>query len=309
MGQLKTFLIVNPHSANGATGRRFERIRAAVRAAIGPFEHAFTEGPMEAASLARAALSRGFECVVAVGGDGTLNEVVNGFFNGTEPLRPEAALGVIPCGTGGDFRRSFGWSASLEDAARRLVGDTARSIDVGRLELVDASGIPRARCFLNIASAGVSGRVDYEVNRATKAFGGRASFALGTLKAMLSHRDRRMRISVDGGAPRELLATLVAVANGQYFGGGMWVAPSARPDDGIFDVTLWSGLSLKDFVFRSRWLYDGRHVELPQTQRFKAREIAVESDDGEVLLDVDGEQPGRLPARFSILPGALRLKV
>lgn len=308
MGQLRTFLVVNPHSANGATGKRFERIRAAVQSSIGPFEHAFTRRPMEASSLARAALERGFECVVAVGGDGTLNEVVNGFFEETRPLRPDAALGVIPCGTGGDFRRTFGWSAALEEACGRLRGDAVRRIDVGRIQYADPSGAPRARFFLNIASAGVSGRVDFEVNRATKILGGRASFALGTLRAMASHRDFAMRVSIDGGDFRPVSATLVAAANGQYFGGGMWVAPDARPDDGLFDVTLWSGLRLRDFVLRSRWLYDGRHVKLPQTQRFRAREIALESDDA-VLLDVDGEQPGRLPARFSLLPSALRLKV
>lgn len=308
MGQFRTFLVVNPHSGNGATGRRFDRIRDAVRGSIGPFEHAFTRRPMEAASLARSALERGFECVVAVGGDGTLNEVVNGFFDGERPVRPEAALAVVPCGTGADFRRTFGWSAALDEACRRLAGEATRRIDVGRIEFADPSGAPRARCFLNIASAGVSGRVDFEVNRATKALGGRASFALGTLRAMWSHRDFALRMSADGAPARTLTATMVAAANGQYFGGGMWVAPDAQPDDGLFDVTVWSGLRLRDFALKSRYLYDGRHLTLPQTQRFRARAIALESD-AEVLLDVDGEQPGRLPARFSLLPGALRLKI
>jgi len=311
MAQLKTFLVVNPQSANGATGRRFERIRAAVQGAIGPVEHAFTAGPMDAAALARAALARDFDCVVAVGGDGTLNEVVNGFFDGEAAVRPGAALGIIPCGTGGDFRRSFGWGADLESAARRLRGEGTARVDVGRVEFLDAGGVPRARCFLNVASAGVSGCVDDEVNRTTKALGGRVSFVLGTFKAMLRHKDSRLLMAVDGGAPRELFATMVAVANGQYFGGGMWVAPSARPDDGVFDVTVWSGMKLSDFVLKGRRLYDGGHVKLATTQCFKAHRLSLEplEPDEIVLLDLDGEQPGRLPAKFSILPGALRLKV
>ncbi len=308
MGQLRTFLVINPHSANGATGRRLEHIRAAVRRAIGPFEDALTGGPMEAAALARGALDRGFECVVAVGGDGTLNEVVNGFFDGERPVNPRAAVGVVPSGTGGDFRRAFGWSASLDESCRRLAGDATRPIDVGRIEFLSPSGEAQARCFLNIASAGASGRVDFEVNRATKALGGRASFALGTFRAMLSHRDFSLRLTLDGGPARPVTATLLAAANGQYFGGGMRVAPDARLDDGLLDVTLWTGLRLRDFILRGRLLYDGRHVQLPQTQRFRARQLSLESD-AEVLLDVDGEQPGKLPARFSVLPGALKLKV
>ena len=305
MGGPKTFLVVNPRSANAATGRRFSEILAAVRRAIGPVEYAFTEAPMHATRLARGALEAGFDCVVAVGGDGTLNEVVNGFLEDGHPVREEATLGVIPRGTGGDFRRVFGWSARLDAAAERLRGEAWRPLDVGRVEFDGASA---SRYFVNIASAGVSGLVDWEVNRASKAFGGRVSFAVSTVKALLRYHDAKLRLSLDGGPAAEVEATVLAIANGQYFGGGMWIAPEARPDDGVFDITLWSGYQLRDFVLRAPDIYSGRHVNLPNTKCFKARRLRVETDE-RVLLDIDGEQPGHLPATVEILPGALRLKV
>ena len=309
MAQLKTFFVVNPKSGNGATGRGFAEIERAIRAAIGGCEHAFTTAPLHATQLAREALGKGFECVVAVGGDGTTNEVVNGFFDEQgRPVREGAALGVIPRGTGGDFRRAFGWSTRLSEAALRLQGDACRPLDVGRIEFVGHDGLAARRLFVNVASAGVSGQVDFEVNRASKALGGKVSFLLGTLKAMLRWRDVRVRMAFDGGPLEERAVTAVAVANGQFFGGGMWIAPGARSDDGVLDVTVWSGYGLWDFVTKGKAIYDGSHVRLPKTRTLKGRSVRLEAD-GEVLLDIDGEQPGRLPATLEILPAALRLKV
>ncbi len=200
MRQLRTYLVVNPCSGNGATGRRFEEIGRAVRAAIGSFEHGFTRGPMDAAALTRRALEQGYECIVAVGGDGTANEVANGFFDARgEPVREGAALALVPRGTGGDFRRTFGWSRDLDEAASRLRGEAVRTIDLGRLTFTLPDGGQSVRWFVNVASAGVSGLVDFEVNRASKALGGKVSFALGTLKAMLRYRDVPMRVRFDGG--------------------------------------------------------------------------------------------------------------
>lgn len=310
MRQLKTFLVVNPSSANGATGKRFADIALAVRDAVGHFEHAFTSRPMEATQIARRALEQGYELVVAVGGDGTINEVVNGFFDGDRPVNENAALGLIPRGTGGDFRKSFGWSTDLKEAANRLRGEKTRALDVGRVRFLAHDGTETQRYFANIASLGVSGQVDYEVNNSSKALGGRLSFAVASLKAMLKYHDRRVRLILDDQPPHEVMVTTLAVANGQYFGGGMWVAPDAKPDDGEFDVTLWSGYKLKDFMLKANAMYTGSHVNLPGTTRYRARKVRTEPCDGaEVLLDVDGEQPGKLPATFEILPGAVRLKV
>ncbi len=305
---MKTFLVVNPCSANEQTGKRWLDISAELRRNLGDFGHAFTSAPMEAPQIASGAIHDGYECIVAVGGDGTVNEVVNGFFENGKVINPGAALGLIPCGTGGDFRRTFGWEADLASAVRRLKGDRTAPLDVGVLEYTSHSGEQATRYFANICSFGASGLIDRKVNETTKLLGGKASFMLGTLKALLQYKDQKIQFAFDAGVTEELGVTTVAVANGKYFGGGMCVAPEAVPHDGLFDVTVWSGYGFSDFILKAKSLYNGSHVKLPGTRCLRCKTLSAVSDE-EVLLDVDGEQPGRLPCCLTILPAAIRLKV
>jgi len=309
---MKTFLVVNPRSANGQTGKRWAEISAHVGKVLGRFGHAFTEKRMDAARLAREAIEQGYECIVAVGGDGTINEVVNGFFSdGTGmPLRQDVALGVICRGTGGDFRRTFDWDLKLEPALDRLKQEGSQPLDVGKIEYIAHDDTPQTRYFANICSFGVSGLVDKMVNESTKALGGKASFMWGSLKAMLQYSDKQVSLSLDGESAREVSVTTLAVANGRYFGGGMMVAPDARPSDGLFDITLWSGYGVSDFVLKSAGIYSGEHVKWQGTTRSQCRMLtaAPVKPGEEILLDIDGEQPGRLPCRISLLPSAIRLK-
>jgi YegS/Rv2252/BmrU family lipid kinase len=307
---MKTFLVVNPGSAGGQTGRRWAELSAKVgRRLGGGWEHAFTERPMHAVELTTRALDEGYECVVAVGGDGTINEVANGFFRDGQVINPQAALGVIPRGTGGDFRKSFGWDGELDPALARLAGPATAPLDVGLVEFVDNDGRPARRFFVNVCSFGISGLVDREVNARSKLLGGKLSFMLGSVRALIKYTDARVRLQLDGAPAQELTVTTVAVANGRYFGGGMMIAPEARTDDGLFDITVWSGYGLVDFALRAGALYDGSHVRLAGTRLLRGHVLDAACDDGrELLLDVDGEQPGRLPCRISILPAALRLK-
>jgi YegS/Rv2252/BmrU family lipid kinase len=291
---MRTFLVVNPKSGNGETGRRWPDISSAVLKSLGDCGSAFTDAPMHASALTAQALDAGYRSIVSVGGDGTLNEVVNGFFQAKGGPPPDATLAVVPRGTGGDFRRTFGWTTDLRAACARIRGAETRPLDVGRLSFLDNEGRPAQRYFVNVASFGVSGRVDREVNRASKGLGGKLTFFLASAKAMWRFRDQRVRLRADSGPWRD-------------FGGGMRVAPSADTSDGRFEVTVWSGYTLLDFALKSRRIYDGTHLELPGTRAFSARLLEAESDE-EVLLDVDGEQPGRLPLRAEVLPGALNLK-
>ncbi|MBM4379164.1 MAG: diacylglycerol kinase family lipid kinase [Deltaproteobacteria bacterium] len=304
---MKTFFVVNPESAAGKTGRRWAQISAELGKAVGPFGHGFTERPVHAVELARRALHEGYDCVVAVGGDGTVNEVVNGFFEDGNAINPAAALGVLPAGTGGDFRRTFGWELAVPEGARRLARPETRPFDVGLVEYVTPSGEKARRYFANICSFGVSGLVDREVGRASKSLGGRAAFFVGSTRALLQYSDRPVRLKLDGGPAQEFQVTTVAVANGRYFGGGMCVAPDANPSDAQFDVTVWSGFGVTDFITKSASIYSGEHVKLSGTKRFRCKVLEAESAE-EVLLDVDGEQPGALPCRVSLLPSAIRLK-
>jgi YegS/Rv2252/BmrU family lipid kinase len=300
----ETVVIVNPNSAGGATGRKWPQLARQLTGAMGNVEVLLTNAPNAATTLTRKALRGGAKLVISVGGDGTHNEVANGFFEGTEAVAPKAAMGVIPAGTGGDFRRSFGWSIDPREAVERVAKGNKRTIDVGRLTYTTPVGGTALRHFVNITSFGIGGKVDDQVVRAPKLFGGKAAFAIASLRALAAYHDQRVKVSLDGGEAKEMSVTNVAVCNGQYFGGGMWAAPTAKLDDGLFDVTIWSGLGLSDFVFKSKKLYDGTHIKMPQTVTAQARKVKATSDEV-VLLDVDGEQPGRLPASMELLPGAL----
>src|SRR5262249_21189631 len=159
----------------------------------------------------------------------TVNEVVNGFFENGKAIDPNAVLGLVPRGTGADFRRTFRWDADLTSAIRRLKGNRTAPLDVGVLEYTTHGGESATRHFVNICSFGASGLADRKVNETTKLLGGKASFVLGALKALLQYRDQKLRLRLDEQPAEELNATTVAVANGKYFGGGMCVAPEAVP--------------------------------------------------------------------------------
>jgi diacylglycerol kinase (ATP) len=306
---VKPHLIVNPASANGRTGRYFDRVAKAVRATVGDFDSSFTRRPGDACELAREAARAGVELVVAVGGDGTASEVVDGLV-GQRPARPDLSFGFIPCGTGGDLSRTLGYPSDPYEAARILSARAERMVDVGRIELTGHDGRPRTRHFANVAGAGIAGQVVQHVERMGKRLGGRVTFMLAAARALVGWRDQPIRWRVDGGPWSEEAITGLSVCNGRFFGGGMMVAPGARMDDGLFDVTVWQGLGIADFVLRRGMLYDGTHLRLHNTRTFQGRVIELEPGGASpVLLDVDGEQPGRLPARFTIVPGALRARV
>lgn len=305
---MKTFFVVNPKSANGATGRRWAELAASIARTLADFGVEFTKGPLDAVQLTRTALKAGYECVVAVGGDGTINEVTNGFFEDGRGLNPNAALGVLPRGTGGDFRKTFGWELDDDAAIRRLKTPDTRPFDVGRLDFLGHDGKPQTRYFANICSFGMSGLVDQEVNQTSKALGGKVSFMVGSLKALTRCKDQRVRVTFDDRPLEEVMVTTLSVANGKFFGGGMKVAPNADVSDGLFDVVIWSGYGFTDFVVRSKSIYSGAHVKCKGTRVLRAKRVVAESDE-KVLIDCDGEQPGMLPCTMTILPSAIRLKV
>jgi diacylglycerol kinase (ATP) len=303
----RSFVIVNPTSAAGATSRRWDSIAKLLRSSLGNFESVFTRAPGEATTLARAALRDGFEMVVAVGGDGTLNEVVGGFFEGAAPIAPEAVLGVVALGTGCDFARTIDL-VDFESACARLGGRNTRIIDLGLASFTRHDGAGATRIFINVVSFGVGGLVARLVSPRLKAVSGQLAFTLATLRALAVYRDQMVTLEFDNMPPRLLAITNCAFGNGRYFGAGMQVAPAAELDDGEFDVTIWSGFGLMDFIRKRPALYDGSHVRLPGAQVLRTRRT-IATSESTVLLELDGESVGRLPAQLQVLPRAIRLKV
>lgn len=310
---MRTLVIVNPVGGHGRAGRHWPELRAALDRVLDRWDNQFTLGPKDATRIAAQAVEEGYEMIVAVGGDGTMNEIVDGLVSvgpdGAPRLRrPGMIVSPVRLGTGGDFARLLGLAAHLPEAVAHLAGESASAVDLGFLSFVGTDGAPMHRAFLNIASFGLSGVVDDKVNKSSKALGGRMSFLLGLSRSLLSYRPQPVRITVDEAPFYEGPMVTAACANGQFFGGGMHFAPEARIDDGLFDVVVQTRSGLRE-VSSIADLYQGRILSWPSVVHTRGKVVeAAPLSHEPVLLDVDGEQPGRLPARFTLLPGALRLK-
>lgn len=300
--------IVNPVSANGSTGRIWDRLREILRNELSDVDFAFTAAADHATELARQALYNGYEMIVAVGGDGTVNEVVNGFFDAGAPINPDAVLGVLPRGTGCDFVKTLGIAKDASAASRTLRGHKVKRCDLGHFTCSDDRGNTIDRYFVNIADFGIGGETVRRVNRTTKAFGGFASFLYGAVGTLLTYRSKKVKVQIDESYVNELLINNIVVANGQYFGGGMWVAPNAKIDDGLFDILIVKHMSRLQSLSNIPKLYKGTHVHHPNVEYVRGKTIVAESSEV-VLLDVEGEQIGRLPARFDIIPSSINVKV
>jgi len=301
----KIVFIVNPHSGNGATGREWPRIETAARARLGPaFTSCFTSGPGDATRIARSHLIDGADVIVCVGGDGTLNEVVNGFMDENGPIRKDSLLGFIPNGTGCDFVKTMPIPRKLEESLDTIRQGHACLIDLGRLRYGHHHDAPVTRYFHNITSFGLGGEVDARVNRTTKAFGPFISFIWSTMIAVLLFGKKTIRLKIDSDYDKEIRIWNVAVANGQYHGGGMRVAPEAVINDGLLHITVIGDLSLAGVFRHFPKLYNGRIGEIKEVSCLTGKKVEAFSHQP-VLLDVDGEQPGNLPAAIDIMPSAL----
>jgi YegS/Rv2252/BmrU family lipid kinase len=308
----RTIVIVNPKSQGGRLGRQWTSLSETLTRAF-PYEHVETKGPGDATNLAREALRSGAERVVAIGGDGTINEVVNGFFDETgAAIKPGASFAMVPFGTGGDFRRTMAIPLETVDAAAVIKANKTRKIDVGKLTYTTRDGATKLRMFINIASFGVSGVVDRLVNESGKKLG-RLSFMLATARATWAYKNQRVQLIFDNDASTRVEATIntVAVANGKFFGGKMKVAPHAEVDDGLFDVISMGDLTFGDLVKSGRRLYEGTHLSMDKVSSRRARVVEAQPIEPKAIveLDVDGEAPGLLPAKFEIVPGGITMVV
>ncbi len=311
---MTAFVVVNPRSGNGRTGRDWKRIERT----LGPlFPHmtvGFTQRRGEATTLVRHALAEGHREILAIGGDGTINEAVNGLFDAEGAIDSEAVFSFVTSGTGGDFRKSFGIEAGSDAAIARLKTASIHACDVGRVTCLSEKGEPVIRHFVNIASFGLSGAIVAAVNRAriAKLFGGQFAFAFHSALAMLRHSNSPVRLMIDGRFDEIANISTVAVANGQYFGGGMRVAPGAQTDDGMFDVVVIGGAPAGQSLADMKLIYSGEHITRPNVQVLRGQRVVaapVEQTRGRpVLIETDGESAGRLPATFEILPRALNLR-
>lgn len=309
---MKTLAVINPRSAAGHTATSTGRI-SRLLAPLGPsLEMVVTSGPRDATTRTRQALRDGFERIVAVGGDGTVNEVVNGFFEHGARVNPDAELGIIEFGTGGDLRKTLGIPGNPEAAVHRIVSGSRRPIDVGRVRVVQAGEPPDERLFVNVASFGISGNVVHHVdgNPSFKRAARGLAFAIAAAVEVMSYRPRRVRLTLDDAPPEELDLIACAICNARYFGGGMQIAPMAEPDDGLLDVIVISNAPKAVLLATIPALFKGRHMEKSCVRHARVRTVHAELLDPThaMFVETDGESHGNLDAGFDLLPEPLFLR-
>ena len=306
--RFKTQVIVNPESNRGRTRKRWGEIRDGLKSFIREFKFEFTEKPLHATDLARQAIKDGTELVIGVGGDGTMNEIANGFFEDRRIINPETTLGVVPSGTGCDLIKSLNIPAGLKDALKVITQAPSVLMDVGKVRFRSNSGGEEDRFFLNVADFGLGGEV---VRRVTERRLQRkaSSYVRCLITTMVQYKNKRVRIRVDGKDLPEGEYLIGAVANGKIFGKGMKVAPGARLDDGLFDTVLVRGFKFFEFCRHGWKLMNGSHITHPKVTVVRGSKVEAWPEDNEdVLLELDGDQLGRLPATFEILPRNLLIK-
>ncbi len=310
-----TVVIVNEHAGGGRMADVFRRVEHRLDGVLDEWEIRFTDGPNHATELTRDALRGGADTILVAGGDGTVNETVNGFFepldgDSDEPpvaINPQARMGLLAGGTGGDFRKTLR-IPDMDSAIAALARGETRTIDLGLLTYTESSSARRyRRLFQNITSVGLGGLVDRYVKDLPR-LPGKLAYAAASLRALLVFKNPMLSISIDGGFEAELPAAIVAVGNGRFFGGGMMACPDAKLDDGLFDVTIMGDLTKWELATLSRTIYDGGHIYDAKVITRQGRVVSVDAlSTADVLLDVDGEPLGRLPATFQLVPGALKI--
>jgi YegS/Rv2252/BmrU family lipid kinase len=308
-------VIVNPESGSGATRDAWPTIASDLRTHFGAFRIAFTNKSGDATDLAAEAARKGARLIVACGGDGTISEVANGILNSGKDVE----LGILPRGTGGDFRRTLAIPLRTRSAARILREGKTRVIDVGRVTFINHEGEEDKRYLLGVASFGMSAAVIDRVReggsewlpvQAPKWLKGRISYGASMLQTALKSPTTRVVVQLDERTEQHLTVANLCIANARYFGGGMKIAPDAKLTDGQFDVITIGDLGSLKILTNAPRIYLGSHLSMDQVHHALARKITARpaNKNSQVAIEIDGELSGHLPATFQIVPRALRVR-
>lgn len=301
--------IVNPASGSGRPARAWPALKRRLEALGLRVEEEHTSGPGDATLIARRLLQRGARELIVVGGDGTLNEVVNGYLDPDgQPIARDAVLTIVPCGTGRDFPRLFGITRPEHAVSLLRDGEVCR-VDVGVVQYRSPSGQPERRYFVNMADVGLGAETAAWVSQSAKMFGGFLAYLLGAARTILRYRSRPLELRVDDEPVHRGPALMVALANGRFHAGGMRIAPMASVTDGMLEVFI-----LHDV---SRWqlltsllpaVYRGGHIGHPAVQHWQARRVTIHAPEP-LRIELDGEQPGFTDVTASVLPRAVAFRV
>ena len=297
-------VIVNPAAGANKTYKKWPQLHRLLDHIGLSFDHQYTEGAGHAIELARNAASDGYRYLVAVGGDGTVNEVANGILNTGNA--GEVSFGVVSTGTGSDFARSAGIPMDYINAGSILTSTKRLVIDAGIVEY-RKNGEKTQRYFVNAAGIGFDAAAVESTEKIPKYFGGTIPYLAGLLRTLIGYRNKSVVMDIDDrNQPAKILS--VIVANGNYLGGGMHVAPDAVMDDSLLDVVVIGDVGKYDLLKSLPMIYKGTHGDHPKVSMEKAKKVSIETSE-RVLVHADGELLGEGPASFSLLPLALNLVV
>ena len=300
-----TTLIANPASKGGWLGKNWHTISEQLRQSLGPIDLELTQNVGHGGHLAQKAIENGAKTIISFGGDGTHSEVCDGVMRSGRGK--EVDIGILHAGTGGDFRRLIEQSDDLVAACSILTTRDAFAIDAGWVSYVRDDGQTDSRYFLNLTSLGMGGLVDRYVASSNRIFGGSVAYLSGTLRAQLRYKPAKVSVTVDGKGVGVFDVSTLCVCNGQWAGGGMHFAPTARLSDGQFDVVVIESTSTLRGLPLMASLYKGTHIHSPLVHTFQGEHINVAVLENTAWMDIDGEAPGTAPAEFKIHKKALRI--
>lgn len=299
----KVHIIVNPFSARGRTEKRWVFIKDIIKHYFKEFKYIFTEKPFQATEIAKELFNQGYNLIIGVGGDGTLNEIINGYFsNKDKPINSEASIGIIPSGTGSDFIRFLKIPRDFKKSVELIKNSKEKAIDVGKINTND-----KTKYFINIADFGLGAEVMNNISKIPESKRGAFSYYVGLLKTLKGYKSKQVRITTD---KHEFSGKYLigAIANGRIFGGGMIIAPEAQPDDGLFDFVLIKEMKKLEILYNTRFLYNGKILKNKKVELIRTNFIKIESESENVSIEYDGEIGLKLPVEFRIIKKSLKFR-
>jgi diacylglycerol kinase (ATP) len=303
--QAEYLVIINPNAGNGKGKKDWEQISALLENEEISFSVRFTERKGHAIEITRDSITSGFRKIITIGGDGTLNEVVNGAFTNNVCPPGEITLGLIPVGTGNDWGKMFGIPLNYARAVKIIREGKQMLHDVGTISFYNGNE-KTERYFINIAGLGFESVVVSKTNfQKDHGHGGKLIYFFNLVTSLISYKNTEAEIIIDGEI-RHASVFSVNIGNGRYCGGGMRQTPHALPDDGLLDVTVINGMGKFEIIRNLKILYDGTILNHPKVEGYKCKNIKV-SSDSIIYTEADGESLGHTPAEFSIVPSAINI--
>jgi diacylglycerol kinase (ATP) len=301
--------IINPAAGFGKTKKKLRPLIKAIRSLDRRADILITRHPLHAIGLAKEAQNRKAERIVVIGGDGTLNEVVNGYFDRDGLLLHEnTILAMVPSGTGSDFYRNLETKKTIKEAIELAITGPAKSTDIGLVVAHDANAMQVSRYFINVSSTGLSGLVAGFMKTVTRVLGAKMAYFIATVQAIKAFDPPTLRLISKDGSKTIEDCSLISVANGKFFGSGMKIAPNALLNDGLLDVVTIEDLGAMQFLRNSYRVYQGTHLTMPNVHEFRHASCRIESFSAlPVYIETDGELFAELPAEYSIKPNAIKV--